>query len=131
MYQSMMTFLYVHDMEKAVDFVENALECHAVFEPSWAKVYQVANGAYLGIVDQSEGSVKESYQGGTLVSLTVESVDSYYERIKAYGVHELSDIKTFEDIGVRSFFFKGPEGYDFEIQSFIKDDVKNLFTKSV
>lgn len=127
MYQSMMTFIYVSDIKVAVDFMEKALKLEAVYEPSWAKVYKVSNKGFLGLVDQNKGSVKTKYQGGTLISLTVDSIDDYYDSIKAYGVESLSEIKVFEDIGVRSFFFKGPGGYDFEIQMFTNEAIKKLF----
>jgi predicted enzyme related to lactoylglutathione lyase len=129
MYQSMMTFIYIEDLEEASYFFEKVLDCEAIYEPSWAKVYKVSSNAYIGVVDESKGSVKTKYKGGTLISLTVESISPYYEKIKAYGVKDLSEIKSFEEIGVRSFFFKGPGGYDFEIQMFVKSEIKKLFTK--
>ena len=127
MYESMMTFLYIEDIEKASTFFEEVLQCEAIFKPSWATVYKVSSNAYLGVVAQEKGSVDTKYKGGTLISLTVDSVKPYYERLKAYGVDALSEIKVFEDIGVKSFFFKGPGGYDFEVQMFTKPDIKKLF----
>lgn len=124
----MMTFIYIEQLEEASYFFEKVLQCEAVYQPSWAKVYRVSSNAYIGIVDQSKGSVKEKYKGGTLISLTVDSIAPYYETIKAYGVDGLSDIRVFEEIGVKSFFFKGPGGYDFEIQMFTKPEIKELFT---
>lgn len=122
-----MTFMYLDQVEEAKCFFEDCLRLELVFEPTWARVYRVSQGSFLGIVDKKKGSLSQNYQGGTLVSLTVDKVHDYYERIKAYGVEELSEIKTFEDIGVASFFFKGPGGYDFEIQMFTKDTIRKLF----
>jgi len=127
MYESMMTFLYIEDTKKASEFFEEVLKLKAVFKPSWATVYQVSTNAYLGVVDREKGSVDTQYKGGTLISLTVDSVEPYYNRLKTYGLDELSEIKDFEDIGVRSFFFKGPGGYDFEIQMFTNPEIKKLF----
>lgn len=127
MYNSMMTFIYVQDLNETLEFIEQGLGLEAVFQPSWAKVYQVAQGGFLGVVDQSKGSNNHAYTGGSLISLTVDQVDDYYDRIRAFGVEGLTDIKVFEDIGVRSFFFKGPGGYDFEIQMFTKAEVRALF----
>jgi len=124
----MMTFIYIEDLEEASYFFEKVLQCEVVYQPSWAKVYRVSSNAYIGIVDESKGSVKEKYKGGTLISLTVESLIPYYDRLKAYGVNDLSEIKIFEEIGVKSFFFKGPGSYDFEIQMFTKPEIKSLFT---
>lgn len=127
MYNSMMTFIYIKDIHEASVFFEEVLKCQEVYKPSWATVYKISSNAYLGIVDQDKGSVQTKYKGGTLISLTVDSIESYYDRLKEYGVHELSEIKVFEDIGVKSFFFKGPSGYDFEIQMFTDPEIKKLF----
>ena len=123
----MMTFIYLDQVEETKLFFEDCLRLEPVFEPTWARVYKVSKGGFLGIVDKKKGSLSKTYQGGTLVSLTVDKVSEYYERIKAYGVENLSEIKTFEDIGVESFFFNGPGGYDFEIQMFTKDAIRKLF----
>lgn len=127
MYQSMMTFLYIDDIEEASIFFEETLGLKVVYKPSWATVYCVSSNAYLGIVDRLKGSVKTEYKGGTLISLTVDVLEPYYKRVKNYGVKDLSEIKNFEEIGVRSFFFKGPGNYDFEIQMFTKSEIKELF----
>ena len=123
----MMTFIYLDQVEEAKLFFEDCLRLEPVFEPTWARVYKVSKGGFLGIVDKKKGSLSRAYQGGSLVSLTVEKISEYYERVQAYGVDDLSEIKTFEDIGVQSFFFKGPGGYDFEIQMFTNEAIKKIF----
>jgi len=118
-YQSQMTFLYFDDFEKGKFFLEHVLQLKAVYTPEWAVVYQGAGSAYIGAVDAKRGSVESRVRGGFLVSLTVDDVMPHYERLHINPeIKELTSIKIFEDIGVKSFFFKGPEGYDFEIQQF-------------
>lgn len=118
-YNSQMTFLYFDDFEKGKFFMQHVLGLQPVYSPSWACVYQASEGAYLGAVDAKRGSVKSHVRGGFLVSLTVEDVEPHHTRLKQCAeVTELTDVKIFEDIGIKSFFFKGPDGYDFEIQQF-------------
>lgn len=118
-YQSQMTFLYFDDFEGGKHFLQEVLCLTPVYAPDWAVVYQAAGSAYIGAVDAKRGSVSSHVRGGFLVSLTVADVLPYYERLKGQAtVRDLTEIKVFEDIGVKSFFFKGPEGYDFEIQQF-------------
>lgn len=118
-YQSQMTFLYFDDFEGGKSFLQDVLGLKPVYTPDWAVVYQAAGTAYIGAVDAKRGSVSSHVRGGFLVSLTVSDVLPYYERLKDQAtVRDLTQIKVFEDIGVKSFFFKGPEGYDFEIQQF-------------
>ena len=127
-YTSQVTFLYFDDLEVGKHFLENVLGLEIVYAPDWAAVYKVAHGAYLGAVDAKRGSVPSTVRGGFLVSLTVDDVQPYYDRfLHIKEVTSLSDIKVFEDIGIKSFFFKGPNGYDFEIQQFTNKDFD--FTK--
>jgi hypothetical protein len=48
-------------------------------------------------------------------------------RMKQAGVRELTPIRDNPEIGLRSFFFKGPEGYDFEIQEFVRPQDREVF----
>lgn len=127
-YTSQITFLYFDFLDEGKQFLQDTLGLKAVYEPDWAAVYEVTKGAYLGAVDAKRGSISSDIRGGTLVSLTVHDVTPYYEKIlKSKAVTNLSGIKVFDDIGIKSFFFKGPMGYDFEIQQFT--DCAHNFTK--
>mgnify|MGYP001179669644 CR=1 FL=1 len=127
-FTSQVTFMYFDDMEKATRFFEEILKLEKVYNPEWAAVYRVAEKAYIGAVDASRGSIESKIRGGTLVSLTVDDVMSSYELLKDEELlTNVSEIREFEDIGVRSFFFKGPNGYDFEIQQFTVSDIEKLF----
>lgn len=123
---SQITFLYFEDYESGCNFLENTLELTPVYDPGWAKVYRSTGKAFIGAVKANDGSIDSGAKGGTLISLTVENVEDLYDPIQKKGI-EVSEIKYFDDIGVRSFFFKGPEGYDFEIQEFLNAELKALF----
>ena len=123
---SQITFLYYKDYESGCNFLEEVLQLESVLDQGWAKVFKTSAGAFIGAVKASDGSIDSQKKGGSLISLTVDDVTLYYDWFKGK-VNELSEIKYFEDIGLRSFFFKCPEGYDFEIQEFLKADLKELF----
>lgn len=127
-YQSQMTFLYYDDFERGKYFLEEVLLLEPVYTPDWAVVYRASEGAYIGAVDAKRGSVDSKVRGGFLVSLTVDDVVPHHKRLEGNPlISTLTPIKTFEDIGIKSFFFKGPEGYDFEIQQFASPEYD--FTK--
>lgn len=65
--------------------------------------------------------------GGILISLTVNNLEGLYEIYKNRALTNLSEIRHLEDIGLKPFFFKGPESYDFEIQEFTNLDLMKLF----
>jgi predicted enzyme related to lactoylglutathione lyase len=123
---SQITFLYFNDYEKAKTFFEEVLKLEVAYDPGWAIVYRTTGKSYVGAVSAKEGSISSETIGGSLISLTVDDVTKYYDDFKGR-VDGLSEIKYFEDIGLRSFFFKGPEGYDFEIQEFLNLELKEIF----
>ena len=124
---SQITFLYFDEYQNALDFFENTLGLAKVYDPEWACVFRVGRDAFVGVVDASEGSIEIKARGGSLVSITVECVEDWYERMKPFNLEGMTEIKHFEDIGLRSFFFKAPEGYDFEIQEFYREELRALF----
>mgnify|MGYP001116521836 CR=1 FL=1 len=123
---SQITFMYFDDYVNSKNFFENILELEKVYDPEWACVYRVAKDAYVGAVDATKGSVKYSCKGGMLISITVTNIEEVHSMFSKR-LSEVTAIKEISSIGLKSFFFKGPEGYDFEIQQFILDDLKELF----
>lgn len=124
---SQITFLYFEEYEKAILFFIDILGLELVFDPGWAAVFRTGKDAFIGAVDVKNSSIEVNEKGGTLISITVEDLNSWYDKLKQKKLLDLSEIKTFEDIHLKSFFFKGPEGYDFEIQEFQEENLKNLF----
>ncbi len=123
-YSSAITFLYYEDFSYGVEFFEQILQLNLVMDQGFARVYQVNEKAYLGMVQKKD---EEEVSGNTLFSLTTSNVKSEYSRVKVLEVYELSEIKHFESIPLKSFFFDDKEGHKFEIQQFLKaDDVEKF-----
>ncbi len=121
------TFLYYSDLCEAQVFFEQTLGLDLVEDQVWAKIYRVADDAYLGIVDESKGTLAAHPEISTLITLVVDDVDSWYERLQEREVTIIRELVTFEDIQVRSFFFEGPGGYKFEIQEFLDPKAREIF----
>lgn len=124
---SQITFLYYDGLGAAQHFIEEILELSLVEDQNWAKIYQVAEAAYLGIVDEKQGTLQSNPDSSTLVTLVVNDVDSWYQRLRNKDVDFLREIETFEEIQVRSFFIEGPGGYKFEIQEFLAPESRDVF----
>lgn len=124
---SNVTFLYFSDLVKAKEFITGALGLKVAYDPGWACVYRLGDKSFLGAVDASQGSIQVSSRDGVLVSLTVSDIDAAYDQIRSYGVEGLSEIKQVKDLALQSFFFTGPEGYQFEVQHFTSGELKALF----
>jgi len=65
--------------------------------------------------------------GDTLVSLNTLDVEKAYSKIKSRHTINLTEIKHFESIPLKSFFFEDKEGHRFEIQEFLKEEDKLRF----
>lgn len=124
---SQITFLYVENLTKARVFFEVVLQLEKVYDPKWAVVYRTVGQAFIGAVDATHGSIEVPHRGGILISLSVKDVDAWHERLQNFSLERLTPVKNIEEIGLKSFFFKGPEGYDFEIQEFVVPELRTLF----
>ncbi len=52
------------------------------------------------------------------------ALDVRWARVFRTGIGE---IKALKDIGLKSFLINGPEGYVFEVQEFLKPELRELF----
>lgn len=124
---SQVTFLYFDKLNEARLFFEDILELEKVFDPQWACVWRIGSDSFIGGVDVKQGSIKVKHRDGVLISLTVKNIEAVYEKLKTYNLKDMTDIKFFEDIKLNSFLFTGPEGYKFEIQQFMSEELSKLF----
>lgn len=126
-YSSSITFLYYKNFEKAKLFFEEILGLELVMDQGFAKVYRSSETSFVGCVKKTEGSIDSTNRGGTLISLCTDNVEEEYNRVKQYRLPYISELEVIERIPLKSFFFKDFEGYDFEIQEFLKKEDKELF----
>lgn len=126
-YSSSITFLYYKEFELAKSFFQEVLKLEKIMDQGFACVYKINDKAFIGCVKKKEGSIDSSNKGGALVSLTVDDVETLYNEFQKYNLPYLSDLSIIERIPLKSFFFKDYEGYDYEIQEFIKKEDKELF----
>ena len=118
-YSSAITFLYYKDFSYGVDFLEDVLELKLVMDQGFARIYQVNQKSFLGIVQEKDSG---DVPGSTLFSFTTNKVEEEYQRVRKLEVYKLTEIKHFEQIPLKSFFFDDLEGHKFEIQQFLKQN---------
>ncbi len=123
-YTSAVTFCYYKDFSYGINFIKDVLQLKLVMDQGFARVYQVNEKAFLGIVKEDESN---EIPGNTLFSLTTTNVDEAYKRVKQLEVYQLSELKFFESIPLRSFFFNDREGHKFEIQQFLNAEDARMF----
>ena len=116
---SSITFLTHEDMEAGDHFYREVLGFPLIEDQGWAKVYRIHGTANVGIVEARRGPVEKPVGSGTLLSIVVEDVDAWYERLKDEpSIEILGPPSMVFDIPVYSFFLRDPAGYHIEIQAF-------------
>ena len=124
---SQITFLYFSDMQPAHDFFAGVLGLETVEEQSFARIYRVADRAFIGAVTGERGFHRPKAKNAVLVTLLVPDVACWYERITASGLKIVRPLMEHKDINIRCFFFEGPGGYSFEIQEFLDPRLREIF----
>ncbi len=126
-FSSQITFLYFEDLKEPALFFEGTLGLDKVDDQGFAKIYRISEGAFLGIVDASQGYCKAASERNTLITLVTDDVHQWYEHLKSQGVRIDAPPKSQAKAKVECFFFQGPGGYAFEVQRFLNPNVSRYF----
>ena len=126
-FSSCVTFLYFDDFSGAKQFFTSVLGLEQVLDQNWAAIWRVGESGFLGAVDAEKGSIPVTSKDGVLVSFNVQNVELWRRKMAGAPVTGLTPIKHNAEIGLKSFFFQGPEGYNFEIQEFTQKEQREIF----
>lgn len=121
------TFLYYKDFTEAVNFFENILDLELVDDQGAARIYRISGGAFIGVVDEKEGHCQSQETNAVLITLVTEDVKGWYDYLLSKGIEMETPVQRPESFPVECFFFKGPGGYEFEIQKFLKEETAKQF----
>jgi len=122
------TFLTYDDLKAGERFYGDLLGLPLVEDQGWAKVYRIAAGAHVGIVQARRATQKGTAGAGALVSLvvgTVEDVDSWHERLRGEpSIRIDTPPGMVGELPVYSLFLTDPAGYRVEIQAFTEPAIR-------
>jgi len=124
------TFFYYDDIEPASRFYGGTLGFELVEDQTWARIYRIHRDAYVGVVNGARGFCRPQPQSAVLLTVLVDDVDAWYERLTSCGTPILAPITTHEDIQVRCFFAADPGGYALEFQRFLDPSISRRFAPS-
>lgn len=116
--KGLITFFYYKDLRRAADFYQNIMGFRLVQDQRWAKIFQVAENAYVGCVDGSVGYHKPSEKKPVMLTVVVDDPDAWYSRLKKHGVETINEPHDEKDLNLRIFLLRDPEGYVVEMQKF-------------
>jgi predicted enzyme related to lactoylglutathione lyase len=116
--KGLITFFYYRDLKRAADFYQRVMGFKLVQDQKWAKIFQVAENAYMGCVDGSVGYHKPSDTKPVMLTVVVEDPDEWYRHFRKHGVETISEPHDDKELDLRIFLLRDPEGYVIEIQKF-------------
>ena len=115
--QLAITFFYYRDLPAAMRLYEGILGLPLTIDQGWCKIYQICPGAHVGLVDETRGMNRWAAIKPVQLCVRVTDVENWYAYARSVGVKNLSELFVNEELGIRAFVFKDPEGYQIEIQS--------------
>ena len=110
------TFLYYRDLARAETFWRETLGFPLVIDQGFAKIFRVAEGAHVGLVDEARGMNDWQAEKCVQVCLRVRDVDAWFDWAQGAGLDGLSRLFENDAIGIRAFVFRDTEGYQIEVQ---------------
>ena len=111
------TFLYYRDLNRAETFYRDVLGLPLVIDQGFAKIFRLADGAHVGLVDEAKGMNNWQEDKCVQLCLRVEDVDAWHDWARLEGLSDLSRLFVNDTIGILAFVFRDPEGYQIEVQS--------------
>ncbi len=111
------TFLYYRDVPAACRFYEDVLGLTLAIDQGWSKIYRIAEGAHVGLVDEARGMNKWAETKPVQLCIRVGDVDAWYAWCAEANVEALSEMFENDALGIRAFVFRDPEGYQIEMQT--------------
>ena len=111
------TFFYYRDLPAAMQFYEDVIGLPLAIDQGWCKIYRICPGAHVGLVDEAKGMNKWAPVKPVQLCIRTPDVDAWYAYAQDRGLDDLSDLFINDEIGIRAFVFRDPEGYQIEVQS--------------
>ena len=114
------TFFYYDDLAAAAGFYETVMGFETVVDVKFAKVYKVAEGSHIGIVDGNLGSMKATKDKPVMFTVLVDDADSWYSYLMKKGANVEGPPRLAEYLKMKVFLLRDPEGYVLEILEWLK-----------
>jgi catechol 2,3-dioxygenase-like lactoylglutathione lyase family enzyme len=124
---SQITFLYYKDLTAAQHFYEEIMGFELAEDQGWAKIYRVSGNAFVGLVDETRGSLKVQENSAVMLTLVSDDVRGWYEYLQEKDVEFVREFGISEEIQIEYFFIRDPGGYIIEIEKFLKPELADTF----
>ena len=127
--KSTITWFYYDAYDAATQFYGTTLGLEQVLDAGWASIYRTTGNAFVGVVDAKadKGARRPQEQNAVLLTLVVDDVPAWYERLLTAGAALQGEVQVLEEIQIRTFFLTDPGGYSIEIQEFLDPETRKTF----
>ena len=109
------TFFYYSDIDRAESFYSGKLGFQKVIDVGFARVFRVADGIHVGIVDSARGYLKAAKGKPVMLSWFTDDIETWRKRLLAEGIEIELGPKEADYLHMKTMLFKDPEGYTLEI----------------
>lgn len=118
--QATVLWLYHRSVAAMQGFYEKLLDVQLLVDQGWAKVYQAAGSAFIGLVDGNYGLHPVSEEKCVTVSFFTDDVEGWFGRASALEDFRLRTPQITDESGqVKIFVGYDPEGYFLEWDEFL------------
>jgi predicted enzyme related to lactoylglutathione lyase len=122
---SSVTFLYYKDLAEAENFYGGILGFQKDFDGGWVKIFRIADGGRVGLVDETKGYLKTASDKPVMLSIDTSDIRLWYERVKETGARYIkTHLKPESEGFANSFLLTDPEGYHVEFFQWNKEHKK-------
>lgn len=119
-FKGTVTWLYYRDVLGMQDFCEQVLGLELLVDQGWAKIYQVSNAGFIGLVDERRGMHQFTEKKAVTVSFLLDDVEGWFAYVRENNTFELrsAGVESGPDGKYRAFVGYDPEGYFLEFDRF-------------
>lgn len=117
LFEQMITFIYVSDLNESMKFYENIMGFPLRLDQGTCRIVETSqeSGGLLGYCARNK---KPTPACDLIITLVSSSVDEWYEYLIDCGVKIPAPPKINQKYKIYHFFFTDPDGYKLEIQEF-------------
>ena len=112
------TFLKTKNLEENRNFYSTLLKFNIALKQANCIIYNVGLNSYWGFCETNEEISTSEKTCLTLVVETSKEVNIWADFLKKKGVNLTKEPSMYEKYHIYNIFFKDPDGYSLEIQSF-------------
>ena len=114
------TWMYYQDMQVAEKFYEEIIGLRMIVDQGWAKVYQVSETGYIGLVDERRGMHTFSEDKAVNVSFLLGDVSGWFDYIQTNNSFPLrqDSLEVGPENKYKGFVGYDPAGYFLEFDQF-------------